>query len=353
MKKNISTQLFSALLIAATMLPVMLEAQIANIPNWRIDPDKELNPNTDWLREAKWGMFTHYTIHPPNYKNPGMTPDKWNEKVNSFQVEKFADQLTKLKVPYFFITIAHTGGYYCTPNTVYEKHFGQGNGKMSNRDLIADLGIELTSRGIKFGVYLPPSRGYASDDKKMQIFGEMLTEWSKRWGDLVSAWWLDAAVYRTPEDYKFVSEAIKSGNPKAIVAYNGGPVGMERSQLVPVTEYEDFLAGEADYILPTCANFPEPFAERRIFNPLVTTDYYRGPNIAGDQLHFLTFMGSWWGYGEPRFPDEMVIGWTKHINNNAGAVTWDVPLSTDGIIQESFYKQIKALSKSINKPSKK
>ncbi len=116
-----------------------------------------------------------------------MNAEKWNEKVNSFQVKKFADQLEKLKVPCFFITIAHTGGYYCSPN------------------------------------------------------------------------------------------------------------------------------------------------------------------IAGDQLHFLTFMGSWWGYGEPRFPDELVIGWTKHINNNSGSVTWDVPLSNDGIILESFYKQLKALGKSISR----
>jgi len=343
-----SKRLILASFLITALLPGILHAQIDNIPNWKIDPDKELNPNTEWLREAKWGMFTHYTIHPPNDPIPGMNPEKWNEKVNSFQVEKFADQLTELKVPYFFITIAHTGGYYCSPNSAYEKYFGEGEGKMSNRDLVEALGKELTSRGIKFGVYLPPSRKYATDEDKMQMFREVLVEWSERWGDLVSAWWLDGAVYPQAEDYKLVSEAIKSGNPRAIIAYNGGPVGMSRKQLVPVTEYEDYLAGEADYILPTSANFPEGFAKRKIFNPFETTDYYRGPNISGDQLHFLTFMGSWWGNGEPRFPDELVIGWTKHINNNSGAVTWDVPLSDDGIIQDSFYKQIKALSESIN-----
>jgi hypothetical protein len=47
----------------------------------------------------------------------------------------------------------------------------------------------------------------------------------------------------------------------------------------------------------------------------------------------------------------LVNGWTKHINNNSGAVTWDVPLSNDEIIQPGFYKQIKALSESINQSS--
>ena len=278
-----------------------------------------------------------------------MNAEKWNEKVNSFQVEKFADQLKVLKVPYFFITIAHTGGYYCSPNSAFERHFGPSEGKLSERDLVAELGKALTSRGIKFGVYLPPSSRYTRNQESRQMFVDMVVEWSKRWGDLVSAWWLDGAVYEQPEYYKLFTEAFKSGNPKAIVAYNGGPVGMSRKQLVPVTEHEDYLAGECDYILPTCSNFPEVYVERKIFSPLESSDYYRGPNIAGDQLHFLTFLGSWWGNGEPRFPDELVIGWTKHINNNSGAVTWDVPLSDDGIIQESFFNQIKKLSMSISK----
>ena len=347
MKHN-KYKILVALLIASMSLSSSM-AQTKTVPNWRIDPDKELNPNTKWLREAKWGIFTHYTMHPPNHPIPGMNAEKWNEKVNSFQVEKFADQLESLKVPYFFITIAHSGGVYCTPNSAFEKHFGPSNGKLSDRDLIADLGKELTSRGIKLGVYLPPSERYVNNESRRQMFVDMVTEWSERWGELVSAWWLDGAKYEHPEYFKLMTDAFKSGNPKAIVAYNGGPVGMDRRQLVPATEYEDYLAGECDYILPTSSNFPEVYVERKIFSPLDHSGYYRGPNIAGDQLHFLTFMGSWWGYGEPRFPDELVIGWTKHINNNSGTVSWDVPLSNDGIIQECFYNQLKALSEAINK----
>ena len=64
-------------------------------------------------------------------------------------------------------------------------------------------------------------------------------------------------------------------------------------------------------------------------------------------MHFLTFMGSWWGYGEPRFPDELVIGWTKHVNENSGTVSWDVPISNEGLIQPNFYNQLKKLSEAI------
>ena len=71
-----------------------------------------------------------------------MTGKKWNKKVNSFKVKEFADQLSELKVPYFFITIGQGGGYYCSPNKTYEKHFGPGKGKLTKRDLVAELAKE-------------------------------------------------------------------------------------------------------------------------------------------------------------------------------------------------------------------
>ena len=68
-----------------------------------------------------------------------------------------------------------------------------------------------------------------------------------------------------------------------------------------------------------------------------------GPNIAGDQLHFLTFLGSFWGLGEPRFPNELVVGGTKHINNHGGTISWDIPLTDSGIIPENHFKQLQVL----------
>lgn len=346
-QKTIRSFVSVLVLLVLLILPPLLNAQDEIFPNWRINPDKELNPNTEWLRQAKWGLFSHYMVHMPSGPVPeGMTGKKWNKKVNSFQIKKFADQLTELKVPYFFITIGQGGGYYCSPNKSYEKLFGPSDGKLSKRDLVLELGKELTSRGIRLGVYLP-ALGRRDDPDKQKMYREVITEWSTRWGELVSAWWIDGAVYQSPEVFKAYTDAFKSGNPKSIVAYNVGPVGTRRQQLVPVTEYEDFLAGECDYTLPTCANIPEVLAKGRHFNRYETTDYYRGPNILGDQLHFLSFLGSWWSTGQPRFPDELVIGWTRHIIDNSGAVTWDLPLSDDGIIPENYFNQVKALSSAV------
>ena len=120
-RKNALPHVLVMLVVLAAVSPG-LSAQDWAVENWEINPDRELNPNTKWLREARWGLFTHYMVHMPSAPVPDdMTGKKWNKKVNSFKVKEFADQLTALKVPYFFITIGQGGGYYCSPNKTYEK----------------------------------------------------------------------------------------------------------------------------------------------------------------------------------------------------------------------------------------
>jgi len=68
---------------------------------------------------------------------------------------------------------------------------------------------------------------------------------------------------------------------------------------------------------------------------------------ASTDHYFLTFLGSYWGTGDPRFPDDLVMGWTKHTNNYSGTVTWDVPLNNSGLIPRKHLKQLTALCKYI------
>jgi hypothetical protein len=105
-----------AVAVSISMVSVS-EMHSDHIPKGGIHSGKALNPNTEWLREAKWGFFTHYLPHMPSADVPeDMTAEKWNRKVDSFQVKRLADQLSELKAPYFFITIGQKGGYYCSPN---------------------------------------------------------------------------------------------------------------------------------------------------------------------------------------------------------------------------------------------
>lgn len=293
-------------------------------------PDKTLNPNTAWLRDARWGVFSHFLPHMPSAPVPqDMTAAHWATRVNGFRADALADQLSSVNAAYYFITIGQAGDYFCSPNATYERLFGPSHGRLSSRDLIADIAKALGPKGIRLCVYLPAlGAATPADQPRWQA---VIREWSQRWGAAVSAWWIDG-MYHRPEDYKTFTDVFKSGNPDALVAYNTGPVGMNRDQLMPATPYEDYLAGEVDFFLPTCGV--------RVFDG---KSYYQGPNIAGDQLHFLNFLGAWWGTGEPRYSNELVLSWTGHVNDHGGTVTWDVPLDADGTIAPAFLRQLAAL----------
>lgn len=289
-----------------------------------------LNPNTKWLRDAKWGLFAHYLVHMPSAPIPeDMTAEKWNRKVSLFRVKDLADQLSEVGASYFFITIGQAGDYCCSPNQTYERLLHPPEGHLSERDLVADLAAELTPRGIRTCVY---HTARYKEPKHREAWYEVITEWSKRWGNSVSAWWIDGGYQLEPDVYQRATEAYKSGNPEALVAYNSLPVGWNRDQLLPATEYEDYLAGECDYFLPTSGI--------RVFDGKA---YYRGPNISGVQLHFLNFLGAWWGTGVPRFSKNLVVSWTQHVNAHGGTVTWDLPVRDDGIIAEPYMEQLRSL----------
>ena len=81
--------------------------------------------------------------------------EEWNRLIDGFDVEKLADQLTKVKAHYLFITLGQNSGHYLSPNATYDRLVGIRPSKCSRRDLVADLYKALEPKGIKLLVYLP------------------------------------------------------------------------------------------------------------------------------------------------------------------------------------------------------
>ena len=65
--------------------------------------------------------------------------------------------------------------------------------------------------------------------------------------------------------------------------------------------------------------------------------------VDGAQYHILSYLGPWWLQSPPRFPTELVVGYTRYVNARQGVVTWDVPPSSDGRIPEPFLAQLRQL----------
>ena len=317
--------------------------------------------NTDWLHDAKWGVFTHYLGAPPSSAGGAeLTADAWNAQVDAFDLDGLVAQIVSTGTKYYVITLGQNSGHYCSPNATYDQIVGIRPSKCSRRDLVADMYQALEPHGVRLMVYLPAgapaaepvaierlkwrwgyggewpgyNNGKTTGDRlaEFQLHWEaVIREWSLRWGRHVHGWWIDGCyfaddMYRFDDEPNFASfaAAMKSGNPDSLVAFNPGVE-------VPVvchSEHEDYTAGEIANALPTC---PGRWVER-----------------AGHeaQYHILSFLGdTWCGGDKPRFPDTLAAGYTQYIADQGGVLTWDVPIRNDGLIPQPFVDQLTAIGK--------
>ena len=315
-----------------------------------------MNPNTDWLQAAGWGVFLCFLDSPASSTEVSDTSaEDWNRRVDGFDVAALALQLEAIGAKYLCITLGQNSGHYCSPNTTYDSIVEIEPSKLSRRDLIADLHSELHRKGIQLMVYLtsgaPDMDAIAvgklgwkkSPDERLSEFQikweAVIRDWSLRWGERVSGWWIDGcyfadAMYRHDAAPNFASfaAALKAGNRNAIVAFCPGPVRGEVDEcrnLIAPTEHDDYLAGEVDDLFPICKG------------RWVSA---RGAAGAKIQWHALSYLGSWWGQGQPRFLAEFVVSYTKASNAAGGVVTWDVPISDNGTIPQAFLDQLKLLN---------
>lgn len=304
-----------------------------------------------WMAEAQWGVMTHYLADwKARELDERMTVEKWNDMVDRFDVEGLAEQLESVGVGYYLITIGQNSGYYLSPNAAYDRFVGIQPSKCSRRDLVADLYEALHRRDIRLMVYLP-SGAPAGDaiarealqwqngphrNREFQLRWEQIVrEWSTRWGPKVAGWWFDGCywpntMYRTDEPPGFASfaAAARTGNPDSIVAFNPGVV----PRILSLTPHEDYTAGEI--------NDPNRVEIRRAVNG----------KIDGTQVHILSYLGERWGMGSPRFASEQVVKWSQGIRRQGGAITWDVPIQSDGLIPQSFIDQLTAVGGALRRP---
>lgn len=307
----------------------------------------------DWLADVGWGVFIHYLT------SVDATAAAWNAVVESFDVGRLAAQVQRVGAGYCVVTIGQNSGHYCAPNATYDQVVGAEKSKCSHRDLVADLAAVLRSEGVRLLVYLPvhppahdqhacarfgwpwgtatrrPGEGpWLPESVKpgerlaeFQVRWEaVIGEWSLRWAEGIAGWWFDGCyyagqMYRYADAPNFASlaAAARAGNERSILAFNPGV----RVPVISVTEHEDYTAGEISTAFPVCP----------------------GPRVGGARWHVLTFLGARWGQGSPRFVPEFVAGYTSDVIHKGGAVTWDVPITSDGAIPEPFLLQLETLQR--------
>ena len=297
----------------------------------------DCNPATDWLYKAKIGAFMHFLPNASNF-----------ELVEKFDVPAVAKQLSDSGAQYFVFTLGQNSGYMNAPNATYEKTAGFAPGtRCAKRDLPKELAAALKPHGIRLMLYLPcqtPNRDLqairafglpetpVNRDRKLDLafaqkWAMVIREWSDRYGDAVSGWWFDGGYQWcgfNSDIAQVYAEAVKHGNPQAVVTFNPG-VSLKRW-----TDAEDYTAGELN----------DPF-----------TYSCEGRWLDGSQWHVLTFLGDFWGKRNVRHPDSMWTQWVAKVTANGGVVTldlgpnWDATAAPVGTFSEEQLKQLQAIAK--------
>jgi hypothetical protein len=294
-----------------------------------------------WLKEAKFGVFVHYLGGAPN----------WNERVDSFDVEKFAEQIQQTNAGYVILTLGQNSGYYCSPNATYEKYAGyKTSERCSKRDLPMEVAEALAERKIRLMLYLP-SRSPQRDKQAMtglhdvherqpapqeftRRWSEVIAEWSLRYGKKISGWWFDGS-YNTagwddpakPYNWNTWAAACRAGNHESILAFNPG-TRIDKA-FTALTDQQDYTAGEQNEFQ-------------------VTPDTNPAPKEL--QWHILSFLGTRWaGKDGPTNSDEYLIDYVRKVNALGGVVSIDVNVSSNGTIYPPHLRQLIAIGKEINR----
>ena len=275
------------------------------------------NPkNTLWLSRAKYGIFVHFLP----------SGEGFQKEVDALDVRAFARDCDDAGAGYVIWTLGQNSGYFCSPNATYDRYAGRKPGETcSVRDLPKELSEALAAHKIPLMLYSPGDlpaedsvaakalgatefrknfngENWVFNDTLARRWGEVLGEWSARYGSRVRGWWLDGC-YResdfTDAQAALLAGAIRLGNPKTIIAFNSG-LNYDK-----VSESEDFLAGEAQNLLGgKCTS--------RLKD--------------GMQWHELSYLGSNWSEGVPRHTADELIAYLKNnVNAKGGVLTLDVP----------------------------
>jgi alpha-L-fucosidase len=309
---------------------------------------QETPDRTVWMKDAKWGVMTHYLADwIAQVYNEQMTVERWNELVDHFDVEGLADQIKSTGAGYHILTIHQPSSYFIAPNPTYDRLFGPS--KTARRDLVSDMSAALHKRGLKLIVYStsggprdgrpippPPAGRDRRNKERMLNWEQVIRDWAVRWGDKIDGWWIDGCYtpngtwrFPDPPNFESFAAAMRAGNPNAVVAFNPGVV----DRVISFTPFEDYTAGEIEDLSRTLI--------RRAVGGLVD----------GERIHKLSYLGQTWGKGEPRYKDlnEMVIPWSRKIVEAGGAMTWDVPVLRSGLIPEPFMAQLRAIGAELAK----
>ncbi len=221
--------------------------------------------DTAWMR-GSYGISVHWTADTVCQDGTALP---YEEAVNRFNPDAFADSLAEAGAQHCIFTLTHAKEYLALPHPVLEKILP---GRTTKRDLIGEIIEALDKRGIRFIAYYNHSCngngdpewkkacGYAAGvrgdlDQFAKNICDIVEFISGRYGNKICGWWFDSSYSVDPcgphntitcdmgdwhFPWKALAAAAKSGNQDCAVTFNAG-IG---SRFLYDADSQDYYAGE-------------------------------------------------------------------------------------------------------------
>lgn len=293
-----------------------------------------------------------------------LLPGGERPEADKFDVEAIMAQLRQLKGPGgptwvgVNVTNGACGSLYTGPHPLLDREIHPN--MAPQRDLLGEMLDALRAEGFRTLVYFAsegptgakPSEHHLTKlipghkekwaaysaslgmDPKVATARVVIEHYSKRYGRKIDGWWFDHAVHGDPDAY---AVAARAGNPDAALAFNLKHEEVDGARVVVKSHpEEDFTAGH-----PTPMKKQPPWSPK---NERMIESIERGPWIDGALGHAFVPMQRLWTQGDPDFPTDLAIEWTRRVARAGGALTWAVATERGGsTLAEKQFRQLLAV----------
>ncbi|MDW5290139.1 alpha-L-fucosidase [Formosa sp. PL04] len=318
---------------SAELLPVSKKAEIIN----EEIRAKNARASFDWMNKSGYGLMFHWTSR--SVQQDGSSKS-FEDAVNEFDVEKFANMVEETGAGYVYFTIGHAERYCPAPIKSWERiHPGQ----TTKRDLIEEIANALNKKGIRFLCYInaPGTFKFSTHDDNNEEtkqafvanFTDILTEMGNRYQDKIAGYWFDSwyQIFQGYQEVPFEAfyKASKIGNKDRIICLN--------PWIYPdVSPWQDYWSGEIQNpIAPPKNGYMEngpspnlPYQALLTMEPFVWVQ--NKPEIA-----------------DPKFTSEQLSTYIKKCKVNGGAVTINLAIYQDGTVGKKALQVMKEVNKNI------
>ncbi|MBQ7995682.1 MAG: alpha-L-fucosidase [Bacilli bacterium] len=307
---------------------------------------------TDFLYQAKYGLFIHWTSFSLNKSDKEeMSSDfekrfeSYKRAVEEFDVATFVEQVKETGAGFVIMTLNHADFVLPFPLKEMDELLPK---RKIKRDLLQEIIEGMNENNIKFIAYFNGDgfadkewqelTGFYSDPKGHAEYCYKITKAiSDKYGKGISGWWIDGCYLieynnRSGEryDYRRYKKCLLSGNEDAIVAFNLN--GTEEWKFETEEGVSDYQAGELVYL-----------------------DRYPAGRFSGEaksQWFSCCYMDDNWVHSSPgkvvsRFSDEEVIDYIKKVNEKGGTFAYNCALYRNGHFPKAEIIQLNKIKEAL------